>query len=71
MRSLESRFDKELIKDPKAKTFPLLVRTVKNQKYHKLTIAKWFSKLVDLIDYDKKDKKDLLKYLQEQTDLKK
>ena len=64
MKSLEARFT-EIDQDPKHDGHASLIKfyyAVKGGHFTKKVISKWFNKLVERGDYDKKDKLDLLEY---------
>ena len=60
MRSIERRNDLQKQKRPMIGDFVNLKATVKGQKYSKITIARYFEKLVDPDDFDPKDKISLI-----------
>lgn len=65
MRSIERRF--QVIKsksDPCVSSFMCFVKAIEGQKMTFKTMCRWFYKLVDPTDYDKKDKKEILQDLE-------
>lgn len=67
MRSIERRFVIEQEKNPLASTFICFTNAVKNQNFTPAILRKWFNKLVDKEDYDKKDKRQILTWLLDLT----
>jgi hypothetical protein len=68
MRSIERRFKKIEKENPNLSTFIVFSRAVAGQHFSKDRLSRWFNKLVDKDDYDKKDKKTILEYLMGQID---
>lgn len=65
MKSLERRFKNFTEKNPHWSTYVCFAEAVKGQNFSKQTIHRWFLKLVDKNDYDKKDKRSILTQLEE------
>ncbi len=63
MRSIKRRFKKIAIKSPYWSTFICFSRAVGNQGFSRKSISENFNRLVDKDDYDKRDKKILIKSL--------
>lgn len=63
MRSIERRFRRMEKENPYHSTFINFGRAIRGQGFSKKLISYWFKKLVDPDDYDKKDKKVLLRQL--------
>ena len=69
MRSLQRRFNEVQLNNSDLSTFVVFVRAIRNQKFTKGVIAEWFNRLVDVEDYDTKDKKALMVHLLELSNL--
>jgi len=63
MRSLERRFRKIEKNNPRWSSHTCFAVAVRDQKFNKQTLARYFNKLVDKTDYAKEDKKQVVKYL--------
>jgi hypothetical protein len=63
MRSIYRRFKKVSVENPFWSSYICFGESIRYQKFTKRIILKWFNKLVVRNDYDKKDKKDILKHL--------
>ncbi len=63
MRSLERRFNNIAKLNPFWSSYLCFAEAVKNQEFSKRIIAKHFNNLVDKNDYNKQEKKELLKSL--------
>ena len=64
MRSIERRFRLEQEKSPLSSTFICFSAAVHKQRFSRKMIMEWFNKLVDKNDYDKKEKKELIEFLE-------
>ena len=69
MKSLERRFLDICERNPGRSSVVNLNCAVKGQKFTKETLSKWFTKLVDPNEYEKKDRPALLGQLWELTNL--
>jgi hypothetical protein len=67
MKSLERRFNKITKENPYWSSYICFAEAISGQKFSRQTIHRWFNKLVEKDDYDKKDKRALLKQLIELT----
>lgn len=67
MKSVERRFIVAQTKYPELNSLTHYVITVKNQKFNKETITRWFKKLVKKEDWVTMNKRKLTKYLMELT----
>ena len=65
MRSLERNFNTIKQENPLWSDYICFAETVKARKFSRQTIGQYFNRLVDKVDYVKKDKKTLLKQLSE------
>lgn len=63
MRSIERRYKKIIKQNPIWSNYLCFVEAIKEQSFNKITISKWFRKLVDPDEYSKSDKRDVLKHL--------
>lgn len=65
MKSIEKNFEKIQEKNPYWSSLVCFSETIRNRKFNswKNTVS-WFNKLVDKDDYDKRDKKEILTWLQ-------
>ena len=63
MRSIEKRFKQIEKYNPYWSSYICFSESIKNQRFSKPIISRWFNKLVEKNDYDKKDKKEILLYL--------
>jgi hypothetical protein len=63
MRSIQRKFDEISKKRPKNGSFDCFVNAIKGRGYKKRIILKWFNTLVSREDYAKGEKKELLEYL--------
>lgn len=63
MRSLERVLKKIKDKNPFWSDYICFAEAIKKRSFSKETIRRYFNKLVDKNEYDKKDKKDILKHL--------
>ncbi len=65
MRSIQRRFETLQQKNGDLSTYTNFAKAVKQQNFSKNIIARWFNKLVEKDDYNKKDKKKLIQDLWE------
>ncbi len=63
MRSIQRRFNEIRLKNQDFSTYMSFARSIRNQQFSRDAINRWFNKLVDKDDYNKRDKKALLDYL--------
>lgn len=63
MRSAERRFNGIAEKNPYWSSYICFAEAIKRQGFSGQTIRRYFQKLVKKDDYDKRDKKEILKYL--------
>lgn len=65
MKSIKARFDKiRAVKTAKS-DYICFAEAITNQGFTKESITRWFSKLVDKNDYEKKERQKLLRHLWE------
>ena len=65
MKSLQRKFLNISRFNPYWSSYICFTETIRDCHFKKRTIYKWFEKLVDRDDYDKKDKWEILRYLVE------
>lgn len=70
MKSIERRFCNIKKKNPYWSSYICFTEAVKGQKFSRPIIGKWFLRLVEKDDYDKKDQRTLLAQLYELSQLK-
>jgi len=63
MRSLQRRFNNITGGNPYWSSYICLAEAIDEQGFSRQTISKWFNKLVEKDDYDKKDRRAILKHL--------
>lgn len=63
MRSIKRRYRELQRKNPDLSDYMNLIRAIKNQKFSKDIISRWFNKLINESEYDRKDKRDLIAHL--------
>jgi hypothetical protein len=71
MRSLERNFRKIEKENPNLSTITCFNKTILKRGFSKETIKKYFNLLVDNNDYEKEDKRALLKDIYKKTSLQK
>lgn len=69
MRSLQARFNQVSEKHPLWSSYICFAEAIKHQKFGQETIHRWFSKLVKEDDYIKKEKRAILEYLENLTNM--
>ncbi len=63
MKSIERRFNNILEKNPYWSSYICFAETIRERGFSSQTISRWFNKLVDKNDYDKKEKKGIVMHL--------
>ncbi len=63
MRSIQRRFEAFKSKNPNLSSYVVLSHAVKQQRFSRDMISRWFNKLVEKDDYDSKDKRKLIQQL--------
>lgn len=63
MKNLKFHFHKCQEKHPSASSYLNFARAVKGRRFSKDAISRWFTKLVEKDDYDKRDRKQLIAHL--------
>jgi hypothetical protein len=63
MKSIERRFEKISKGNPLWSSYICFAEAVKEQKFSKTTLHRWFQKLVDKTDYARSDKRGILEHL--------
>ncbi len=67
MRSIERRFKLEQEKSTLSSDFICFSAAVHKQGFSKDRITRWFKKLVNEKDYDKKERKEILEWLEKHS----
>jgi len=67
MKSIARRFNNVSQKNPGLSTIVCFAIAITEQNFSCQTIARGFNKLVDKNDYDKKDKKEIMNFLERLT----
>ena len=67
MKSIERRFKNIQEKKQGWSTYLCFAEAVKDQKFSREAVHRWFNKLVDKDDYDGSDKKSILAHLESLT----
>ncbi len=62
MRSIKSRFDYQIRKNPGLSTLICFNKAIMGQRFKSKSIRENFNELVDKKDYQESDKKKILKY---------
>jgi len=65
MKSIERKYNKIAEKNPCWSSYVCFAEAIKNRKFGKQTINRWFNKLVEKDDYEKEEKKEILSHLHE------
>lgn len=63
MKSIQRRFEVFRKRDSNVGDYIIFAKTVRNQKFSKDMISRWFNKLISKDDYDSADKKSLIESL--------
>ena len=63
MKSLQRRFNNIIKMNPYWSSYICFTEAVIDQRFSRQTVHRWFNKIVDKNDYDKKDKKIILSHL--------
>ena len=69
MRSIEASYRKVQAKDPSLGTHPCLVQAVRYKKFSRKSLVKAFNELMPESEYARDEKKELIDYLENQTNL--
>ena len=67
MKSIERRFNNIQGKQPGWSSYVAFAVAITGQKFSKESLHRWFNKLVEKDDYDKKDKRGIMKHLEDLT----
>lgn len=67
MKSLRHHFEKIYRRHPEYSTYTSFAMAVTGHNYTSKTIKHWFNRLVDLGDYEKRDKRDIIRHLEHLT----
>lgn len=69
MRNIEANYKKIQARNPNLGTHPCLVQAVRYKKFSRKSLVKAFSELMPESEYAKDEKKELIDYLENQTNL--
>lgn len=69
MRSIERRYKNIEARNPFWSAYVCFVEAVKNQHFNRQAISRWFSKLVEKDDYARSDKNQILKQLEDLSNI--
>lgn len=69
MRSIERNYKKIQARNPNLGTYPCLAQVVRFRKFSRKSIIKVFNKLMPEDEYEKSEKKELIDYLEIQSNL--
>lgn len=69
MRSIEANYKKVQAHNPNLGTYPCLAQVVRCKRYSRKSLVKAFSELMPESEYSQQDKKELIDYLENQTNL--
>ena len=61
MKSIERSFNKVANKNPLWSSYICFIETIRERKFSERMIRRWFNKLVDKDDYDKAEKRMVVK----------
>ena len=65
MRTLEHHFARVQSKNPLLGHYSCMYQAVRGKKFNEETISRWFTVLVDEDDYDRSDRRELIRQLVE------
>ena len=65
MKTIELHFNKIKEKNPSLGDYSILYRAVKGKRFKEDAISRWFTQLVDINDYDRSDRRELIRQLVE------
>jgi hypothetical protein len=69
MRSIEANYKKVQTCNPNLGTYPCLAQVVRYKKYSRKSLVKAFNELMPESEYAQDEKKELIDYLENQTNL--
>ena len=69
MRSIEANYQKIQTRNPNLGAYPCLAQVVRNKRYSRKSLVKAFNELMPESEYEKDEKKELIDYLENQTNL--
>ncbi len=69
MRSIRARFKEQELKNPFNGASINLVRAVRGKKFSRKSLVKAFNELIPEREYEKNEQKELIDYLENQTNL--
>lgn len=69
MLSIEANYKKVQVRNPNLGTYPCLARVVRYKKFSRKSLVKAFNDLMSESEYEQDEKKELIDYLENQTNL--
>ncbi|MEI7765744.1 MAG: hypothetical protein WCI93_04155 [bacterium] len=69
MRSIEANYQKILTHNSNLGTYPCLAKAVRYKKFSRKSLLKAFTELMPQSEYEKDEQKELIDYLENQTNL--
>ncbi len=69
MKSIQRNFNEVKRKCSHGSSYLCFIEVIKSKRFSKQTISRWFNKLVDPEDYEKNEKKDILRFLESITNM--
>ena len=69
MRSIKANYEKVQAKNPNLGTYPCLAQVVRSKKFSRKSLVKAFNEIMPKEEYSESEKKELIDYLEEQTNL--
>ncbi len=69
MLSIKSNCEKIQVRNPNLGVYPCIVKTIKGRKFSRKSLVKAFSELIPEDEYSKSEKKGLIDYLENITNL--
>lgn len=69
MRSIKANYEKVQAKNPNLGTHPCLSKVVRSKKFSRKSLVKAFNELMQKDEYLESEKRELIDYLEEQTNL--
>lgn len=69
MISIEANYKKIQVRNPNLGAYPCLVKAIKHKKFSRKSLVKAFNDLMPESEYAQDEKKELIDYLENQTNL--